>query len=353
MQLKKNARTGHYCVLVPVPSQGSRKKHKWVSVGETSRPRAEAVIAEAGVDRLILLAQAQALTADAISVVTTGRRFTCEDILAAWEQDAVMNVSPATIESYKISIMALFDKVGCRRSPLPALKRGHLDAYVNEEDTKASTRHTRLAALRSIWGFAQNNAYITGNLAETIRVRRKDMTHQQQEKESAIPITDDEYQIILSSPKVSQFWKRATILGFWLGLRIGDVSRLDVGSLGENSIKIWTHKRSKRIELPLSDPLIGSHELRQTIAELRAEVKEGYCFPEQQAIIDSKQRHLLSMRYMRLLEALGIEFKSFHSLRSSCAQRWEAAGKTLLEIGKLLAHTEEDTTKIYLKKPAP
>jgi integrase len=350
MKLKKNIRTGHYCVLVPVPSEGARKKHKWISVGATSRARAEAIISEASVDRLILLAQAQALTADAISVVTTGRRFTCDDILTAWEQDAFMSLSAVTIDSYKTSITTLFDRVGCRRHPLPALKRNHLDSYINEEGTKASTRHGRLAALRSFWGFAQNNAYVTGNIAETVRVRRKDMTHKQQEKEGAIPLTEDEYRILITSPKVSKFWRRAIILGYWVGLRIGDVARLDVASLGDDSIKVWTHKRSKRIELPLSDPLIGSHELRQVVAELRAETKEGYCFPDQQAIIDSKQRNLLSMQAIRLMEAHGVDFKSFHSLRSSCAQRWDAAGKTLLEIGKLLAHSPNspETTEGYI-----
>lgn len=347
--VKKNARTHMYDVLVPCPSANKRKKHKWISTGQNNRVRALEVVAESGVERLALLAQAGALTASAISVVTTGRKFTALDVLAAWEQEIVMDVAPTTLDTYKTQLTAFFDSLGAGHQPLPWFKRHHLDNWVNGGDDKASTRHTKLAALRSLWGFAQNNAYVTGNVAETVRVRRKDMTHTQQEKEGAIPLTDDEYQILITSPKVSKFWRRAIILGYWIGMRIGDVARFQVESIGENSVKVWTHKRSKRIELPLSDPLIGSHELRQVLAELRAEVKEGYCFPEQQAIIDSKQRNLLSMQAIRLMEAHGIDFKSFHSLRSSCAQRWEAAGKTILEIGKLLAHADEETTKGYLK----
>jgi integrase len=346
--VKKNARTGMYDILVPCPS-GGRKKHRWISTGERNRIKAQIVVQEAGVDRLALLAKAGALTASAISVVTTGRKFSALDVLNAWAEDVAMDVAPATLETYRTQIMAFFTSLKAERQPLPWFKRSHLDHFVNGGDDKASTRHTKLAALRSLWGFAQNNAYIVGNVAETIRVRRQSMTHKQQEKEGALPLTESEYQILITSPKVSKFWRRAVILGYWVGMRIGDVARFQVESIGDDSIKVWTHKRSKRIELPLSDPLIGSHELRQVLAELRAEVKEGYCFPDQQAIIDSKQRNLLSMQAIRLMESHGIGFKSFHSLRSSCAQRWDSAGKTLLEIGKLLAHADEETTAGYLK----
>jgi integrase len=337
-----------YDVLIPCPSANKRKKNKWISTGTNSRTRALEVVAEAGVDRLALLAQAGALTASAISVVTTGRKFSALDVLNAWEQEIVMDVAPATLATYKAQLLAFFDSLGGAKQPLPWFKRHHIDNHINGGDDKASTRHTKLAAIRSLWGFAQNNAYITGNIAETVRVRQRSMTHKQKEREGAIPLTEDEYRILITSPKVSKFWRRAIILGYWVGMRIGDVARFQVESIGEDSIKVWTHKRSKRIELPLSDPLIGSHELRQVLAELRAEVKEGYCFPEQQAIIDSKQRNLLSMQAIRLCESHGIDFKSFHSLRSSCAQRWEAAGKTLLEIGKLLAHADEETTQKYI-----
>jgi len=346
--IKKNQRTGHYDVLVPVPGGVKRGKHKWISTGETSRHRAETVVSEAGVDRLVLLANAGALTADAISVVTTGRRFTAADIIEAWEKDSVMDVSAGTVTTYKTLLVAFFEGEGAMRKPLPALKRHHLDAYINDPACKASTRHTRLAALRSLWQFAQANSYISGNLAQTIRVRHNNMTHVQQEKEAAIPVTPDEYQTLLTSTKLTKFWRRAVILGYWLGIRIGDVARMQVESIGPDWVIIWTNKRGKRVRLPLSDPLIGHPDLCQVLAELRAETPAGYCFPEQNEMICGPKRHHLSMQAIRLLEQHGIEFKSFHSLRSSAINRWDAAGKTLLEIGTLVGHSDEETTKGYI-----
>lgn len=348
MILKKNIRTGHYCLLVPVPGGYHRGKHRWISVGETSRARAEAVVAESGVDRLVLLANAGALTADAISVVTTGRKFTAADIIEAWAKDAVMDVSPGTVTTYRTLLGAFFEGIGAARKPLAWVKRHHLDSYVNDSDCKASTRHTRLAALRSLWQFAQANSYISGNLAQTIRVRHRNMTHVQQEKEAAIPLTADEYQVLMSSTKLTVFWRRAIVLGYWLGIRIGDVCRMQVESIGDDWVVVWTNKRGKRIRLPLTDPLIGHPDLLLVLAQLRAEVPSGYCFPEQNEIIGGPKRHHLSMAAIRLLEQHGIDFKSFHSLRSSAACRWDAAGKTLLEIGTLLAHADEATTRGYI-----
>lgn len=346
--IKKNARTGHYDVLVPVPGGVKRGKHKWISTGETSRHRAESVVSEAGVDRLVLLANAGALTADAISVVTTGRRFTAADIMEAWEKDSAMDVSGGTVTTYKTLLVAFFEGEDAMRKPLPALKRHHLDVYVNDPECKASSRHTRLAALRSLWGFAQANAYISGNLAQTIRVRHNNMTHVQREKEAAIPITADEYQTLVTSPKLTKFWRRAVILGYWLGIRIGDVARFQSESIGPDWVIVWTNKRGKRIKLPLTDPLIGHADLLQVLAEMKAETPAGYCFPVENEIINSKKRHHLSMAAIRLLEKHAIQFKSFHSFRSSAACRWDAAGKTLLEIGELLAHSDEETTKGYI-----
>jgi integrase len=352
--IKKNMRSRCYDVLVPVPGGFKRGKHRWVSTGATTRRDAEKVVAEAGVDRLILLAQAGALTADAISVVTTGRKFTASDVLEAWEKESSMDISKGSVTTYKVHLVAFFEAIGAMRKPLPGIKRHELDSYINDAECKASTRHTRLAALRSLWRFAQANAYISGNLAETIRVRHNNMTHIQKEKEPAIPLTADEYQCLISSPKVSKFWRRAIILGYWLGIRIGDVARFDVASIGADWVIVWTNKRGKRIKLPLTDPLIGHPDLLQVLAEMKAETPTGYCFPAENETINSKRRHHLSMAAIRLLEKHGIQFKSFHSLRSSAACRWDAAGKTLLEIGELLAHADEETSKIYLqKKPTP
>ncbi len=347
-QIKKNMRSRLYDVLVPVPGGVKRGKHRWVSTGATTRPEAERIVAESGVDRLVLLANAGALTADAISVVTTGRRFTAADIMEAWEKDSVMDVSAGTVTTYKVLLTAFFQSSDSMDKPIATQKRNALDAYVNDPECKASTRHTRLAALRSLWGFAAANSYISGNLAQTVRVRHRNMTHIQQEKEAAIPLTEAEYQCLLGSTKVSKFWRRAVILGYWLGIRIGDVCRMQVESIGPDWVIVWTNKRGKRIKLPLTDPLIGHPDLLQVLAELRAETPAGYCFPEQNEVINGKHRNKISMQAIRLLEQHGIQFKSYHSLRSSAACRWDAAGKTILEIGELLAHSDEETTKGYI-----
>lgn len=346
--LKKNARSGLYDVLVPVPGGYRRGKNRWISTGERNRGEAEKVVQMAGVDRLVLLAKANALTADAISLVTTGRKFTCDDILVSWETDMRMDSAAGTVDTYKSLLTAFFSLIDCNRRPLAWIKKHHINDYVNDPVAKFASRHTRMAAVRSLWGYASSHAFIAGNLAETVHVKRKGLAHKQQESEGAIPLKEEEYQLLMSSPKVNQFWRRALVLGYRLGLRIGDVCRFQREQITDDAVRVWTHKRGKLVELPLSDPLIGFSDLIQVLNELRMEVPSGHCFPDQLAVINSNQRHHLSMKCIRLMESHGIKWKSHHSCRSAAGTRWKAAGKTLLQIGKLLGHTREETTKGYV-----
>lgn len=346
--LKKNARSGLYDILVPVPGGYRRGKNRWISTGERTRSGAEQVVETAGVDRLVLLAKANALTADAISIVTTGRKFTCDDLLVSWETDMRMDAASGTVDTYKSLLTAFFALIDCNRKPLAWVKKHHINDYVNDAGCKFASRHTRMAAVRSLWGYAASHAYIAGNLAETVHVKRKGLAHKQQESEGAIPLKEEEYQLLMNSPKVNQFWRRALVLGYRLGLRIGDVCRFQREQFTDEVVRIWTHKRGKLIELSLSDPLIGFPDLIQVLNELKMETPAGHCFPEQLAVINSKQRHHLSMKCIRLMESHGIKWKSFHSLRSSFGTHLKANGKTLLQIGKLLGHTREETTEGYI-----
>ena len=84
IEIKLNWRTG--CYDVPVPIAGTNRR-RWVSTGARDLKRARETIAESGVDRLVMLANANALTAEAVSIVTAGRRVTCDEIILGWQEE--------------------------------------------------------------------------------------------------------------------------------------------------------------------------------------------------------------------------------------------------------------------------
>ena len=66
-----------------------------------------------------------------------------------------------------------------------------------DDTTKACTRELRLSALKSFFGFAAAKAYCVGNPSKLVRVRLKDLSHEQKETVARMPITEHEFNHIV------------------------------------------------------------------------------------------------------------------------------------------------------------
>lgn len=342
-----NKRTGVWCI--PISVKGLKKK-KWVPTGERTREKAVEVVRESGADRLELLHQAGAVTAQTIALVTAGRRIKCEHMLAEWGRYLRVVNSGSTPATYLVVAQAFIRYAGCEKSGLGTVKEEVVDGYVNDPDVGLATRGLRLAVLRQLFKYANAKAYILGNPAALIRINKRTMTFAQIEGKQVLPFTEEEYQT--SRPKFEPFWQWAMALAYWTGLRMIDVCCLEKDSLTfkPGFIIVHTRKSSKRIALPLADPLIGGGELITVIAEilLQAPRKGPYCFPDRREKILSPNRNQMSQEYTRKLERRGVKGKSFHCLRHNFASRLRAAGKTIEDIGELLGHSSPTTTQGYI-----
>lgn len=345
--LKKNHRTGQYCVRVPV---AGTDRQKWIPTGERSRARAERVIEDSGLERLTALAKAGVLTRDAISIVTVGRKFTCRDVVDQWIEQSSERLSPETVRTYSGWIKALFDDIRCWREPIGWIKRHHLNSFVNDGVSKRSTAASKLAAMKSLYDFANATAHCLGNLADTVFVRHRDMTHEQKESREILPLDQAEYDVLTRSETLPLFWKRAIALGYYAGLRISDVAALEWDSLSGAGVTVWTRKRDRKVVLPFANPLIAP--LAPVILAMLAEPRcdERFCFPTQNAVLLSKTRQRLSQDFTRWCDRHGINFKVFHSCRHSFATRLDQAGVTVEEIGKLIGHSSARTTEGYIHR---
>jgi integrase len=322
---------------------------QWLSTGQTSYKSAREVCTKGMIDELQMAACAGVLTADAISRMLTGRRFTCADIHDAWKQEAMIDLAPDTFNAYEVTLRQWMEFCECARKPLSAVPRRDLDGYVNEPDVAAGTRRGRLAALRSYFKFASASGYCVGNPAERIKVKVRDLLFAQLEPKETIPITEEEYRALMASPKLRGFYRFATALGWWLGFRLRDVACMELDSLRGETIVIYAKKTGARLEMPLSDPLIGGGELHRILLEIVEQASDSkFCFPDKREIaIDPKRRANLSVAYQRILTSQGIVGKRFHGLRHAHAMRLKEAGRTLEQIAGSLGHGSTQVTQTY------
>ena len=219
LKIKLNRRTGRYDV--PVPVAGSNRR-KWIPTGARTLDEARKIVAKSGVDRLVLLANANALTADALATITAGRRVSCSELLEGWKTENAGRLSDATLATYEVQLSALFNSEHCGGKTLNHVTREALDRFVNAKDAKYSSRVKKLAAIRSFYKYAKAHNYILENLADMSFVRIREMRVDQMERRPIFPLTESEYRAIQAAPDVAPFWKQVTAIAYWTGLRFID-----------------------------------------------------------------------------------------------------------------------------------
>lgn len=347
-------RDGIYYLKVPVAGTDRRE---WVSTGERDLARAKAVIREFGADRLIHLAHARALTQDTIAITTVGRRISWTDVVKLWLEWKEMRGSPRTTLVYLQFIRQLIFAFGVAHKPMNSITERQIFEYINDGKTTASTANVRLAALRSIYRFANARALVVGNPAELVEVDYRGMTMEQKEQKHRTPITEEEYQKILGAcRRPERDW---AILSYCCGLRHIDAVGLEYGSFGADHIVLYPSKTSRtnqRLSLPLADPLIARPELQELIATLLASrpttgeaAEESYVWPKEFLRFQvSELRPEFSNYYIKLFRSLGMVGRSFHGFRVAFARRLQAAGRPIEAIATAMGHGSTDTTAIYL-----
>lgn len=348
VELVRNSRTGHYCIRIPIPGS---KYFRNVSTGECELDRARAVVAASGADRLILLAQADALTTRTLKIVTAGRWGTCEEIYNTWLEHLAITAAQRTAEIYAQRVASFCDVLNCWKRQFSGLSERDIDSWVNSGGAHVSTASARLAAIRSIFSYAMAKGAIVANPAAIVRVNRRLMPVYQLETHAAPPITEGEYSVLLQN--LEGIWRDWTILAYCCGYRLVDCATLEWASIGEQGIVIYPRKSQgrRRLMLSLNDPLIARPELQQLIGRLgiAERINDTYVWPEHCERFLSAARSNYSKNFARCLEQLGIEGKSFHCLRRACAVRLKEAGRNLDEIRQALGHATSETTMLYIE----
>lgn len=321
---------------------------------------ARQVVKESGLATLELAAKAGRLTNEVVSRIVTGKKITLEKALDAylqWMPSA--GRAPKSIHNSQHVIGKWMTEMKVAHLPPMAIDESTVSKWINnpKSDTHASTRSTNLGTLRPFFRYLLAKGWITSNPAELVRVSLDHLDHSQKERKEKETFNPFEIKRLIADceSRGDQFWQFAIMIGSETGLRLGDIVKLEWSCFDrEGVVTVWTDKRDKRVELPIS----------KRLAELVTEIPVDdpkYLFPDQCARMrDVKHNNLFSMQFKRLCEKLGIEGKSFHCLRHTVATRKyanidkEKLAKKLAEtlslgqIAQLLGHSDTKTSKGYV-----
>jgi integrase len=334
------------------------------STQQTERSKAMDVVRQSKIEELERAALAGALNEQAIGTIMAGRSVTIEKALSMWEDYETGSGKAGTTIHNQLAFLRQWVKdYGMKSKPVASTTRNMLMDYVNREDgVSRSTRRARIAALRSFFDYCAGEGLIAGNPSRPLKVNERLLSHAQKEGKARKAFTFGEYRRLVgflnefvkdphgkADPNTAQFWLAAVPLSYWTGLRLGDICNLEWSCFEGDEIIVHTDKRDTRVALPMSDPLVGSDALMEVVSGLVPE-HGRYVFPRQRALnMDIDARASLSQDFRRWRDRAGLEAtgKTFHCLRHSFVTRLYKAGKTLEEIGRLVAHKNESTTKGY------
>jgi integrase len=288
------------------------------------------------------------LSQTALARLTHGKLTLTQAAERWFEARRVRSRSPATIATDRSVIARWFAwKPALAQTAPMGLERGDLFDFVNRPGRSGATARRRvLQVLISFVGFLADNGMIATNPAADVTVDIRALTHGQREKKVVAPFTAAEIKTILA--RTDGWWHWATGISAATSLRLGDVAQREHESLGvPGHIVGWTSKRLRRVCLPINPRLTPG------LAALLAAIPPSdsrYVFPEQakQYADIAAGRSKFSMQFKRLLESLGIEGRSFHSLRHTAITRWKRIGFDLDQCAEYAGHKNPETTRGYI-----
>lgn len=348
MRLMKNE-AGRYEVRI----KGADGKYHNKSTGKTSRRDAERFVKESKIEELERVAELGIVTSDVINMILHGKKMSVEEAVEPWVQWMKdRHMSPMSIKNSEIWVRRWIDDMGLAAAPVSKITMKEIDGWVNDSaiPSKASTRRVMLSAIRSLLSYTSGMGMTIGNPASLVRVDMSLLSHQQKEVEKKPIFNDAEIAALLgcTAPgalRESVFWHAAIALGRWTGLRLSDIASLEWDCFRHpGRIAVWTLKRDKRIELPLDPPA-----LQRAVSDVPLEDTK-YLFPNERITVrDPDLRSTLSAQFAALLEHCGIVGKSFHCLRATYISACDAAGIPILHIARAVGHSNEATTRGYIR----
>lgn len=347
MKLTKSKTTGQYSVKFMTNSG----KHVSKPLGTKNKEEAERLVCDAKIEELEALAKAGALQRDAIASIVAGRNMKIPDAIKEWKIcKKNLAQSANTIYLQETMLNHFISESGLLKKGIGDITPELIRAWLNAKDgVSLSQREQRKCAIRSFFDFAVAAGLTIRDPSKMVSIDKSKLTHKQKESRAKTMFTEKEYDKLIEH--APYFFKQASALCWWTGLRISDVCNLEWDSFDpeKKTLTIHTQKKDKRVCLPIDEPLIGGGILMGVMQQIDFD-DPSYCFPIQRDWMNSpKSRSKLSLYFRRLLQRLELfeEGKGWHSLRRSFVTRCKIEGKKLEDIAIWVGHSDVQTTERY------
>ncbi len=304
------------------------------------------VVRDSHIKELEQAARSTRLTSQAIGKILTGNKLTVLKAIDEWEQWLMRQRSSRTAADSLGKVRRWARDAKVENVPPSSIKEEDIGNWINAEgESKYATRVVVLSAIRSFFRFCTIRAYTAADPSLETSVRMEGLSHEQKESKEVALFTQAQINRIVHNTE--GFWQSATLISAETGLRLGDVAQLEWACFSTpGHLTVWTDKRNRRVSYPISE------ELSEAIASVPV-ISETYLFPEErEKQLSATRRSNLSVQFTRLLKHLKLDApgRSFHSLRHTLITRLDREGKSLADIGKIVGHSSEETTKGYIKK---
>jgi integrase/recombinase XerC len=268
------------------------------------------------------------------------------------------NASAHTVKSYREDLTQALDffrtKLQGRTHDVAGLTTRLVRAYtvwLHEQGYAKATIARRIAALRSWCRFLCRQGILTANPADGVRGPRK---------ERKLPhfLSEEALTRLLEAPPADTplgLRDRAILETLYsAGLRVGEMTGLDVGDLDLDSGVVTVRGKGKRERLALLGP--DAVEALRRWLEARGSVQHGAALrsrPSQSAVFLNRNGTRLTARSVgrllaKYLAQAGLDpATSPHSLRHSFATHLLDRGADIRSVQELLGHRSLGTTQIY------
>lgn len=244
------------------------------------------------------------------------------------------NLAPATHERNRI-VFSNFDKTIHiqRLSELTAEVLEQFKAKRKEGDIMPATINREVSILRRAAAIGKQRGYLAADLGSVAKLSVP--------KKRPVFYSEAEIQAMLE--RADPFWKTVVLLGFYGGLRLGEMLHLEWQDVDfeRQELRIapkedWHPKDCEAREIDLH-PALGTH--------LRA--WKAVSSQQARVVPWDRRNHQFSMMFSSFLRRCGIAKGSLHSLRHSFASHLAMADVNLLKIARLMGHSNVQTTQIY------
>lgn len=346
-QLFLNQTTGEYCLLVKGPGGRSR----YITTHEKDYQAALRRIEDTGVGKVIEIADDKRFTDQVVEVLTHSNTIPINRVYEEWLADAASRLAPKSLCHYCVIGNQFINTLVDPKVDVRIVTPTQINTFINGAPS-LTRRQRRMSILESLFTFAFDQGYRKDNPGKRLGLKLHDLTFDQMERVIADAFTREEFAKLMAFAPMQGFWRWAIQLSWWLGFRISDICMLQWGSIcaSPGKLVVWQQKTRQRVELDLNDPVLGGGEVIRIIAEMRANITDAvHCFPEMRDVWTNTQGSI-AYYFRECCLAAGLDgAKTFKCLRKSAAQRWEASGRDLKEIGKLLGHEGTGATPFYIE----